>query len=169
MAKRDMSVVCKSARILLLNSKKELLLMSVNDPDFRTQGMFWCTIGGKMEAGETLLETARRELEEETGLAASAITWGPCVASYRFARTVSGTHTHFKQRFVVAHTNSDACTLDNLTTAERAVVQGVAWWSVEALASSQEVIYPIGLADFLPSLVEGRYPASPFVFPPNRE
>lgn len=48
--------------LIILNEKKEILLQ------LRSDFKLWGVIGGGMELGESMEETAKRELEEETGL-----------------------------------------------------------------------------------------------------
>ncbi len=55
----------KTVRILCRDKGRILLLKSVKRPNY------WEMPGGKNEAGETPLETARRELKEETNLSAA--------------------------------------------------------------------------------------------------
>ena len=55
-------VIMITAGVVILNSDGELLLQH------RADGSGWGLIGGFMELGETVEETARREVLEETGL-----------------------------------------------------------------------------------------------------
>ena len=53
-----------TARVILVNSDKKILLLKYTYPN----EVFWLTSGGKIEENETLLEAAKRELYEETGI-----------------------------------------------------------------------------------------------------
>ena len=55
-------VIMVTAGVVIFNSDGELLLQH------RADGSGWGPIGGFMELGETVQETARREVLEETGL-----------------------------------------------------------------------------------------------------
>ena len=57
-------VINTGATVVVLNDRNEILL------NLRTDTGTWGIIGGGMEPGESLEETAARELREETGLKA---------------------------------------------------------------------------------------------------
>jgi 8-oxo-dGTP diphosphatase len=68
-----------SARLLILNDAGRLLLFRFVHKTGPLAGQdFWATPGGGVEDGESLEETAVRELEEETGLRRTSV--GPEVA-----------------------------------------------------------------------------------------
>lgn len=57
---KDMTEVVKRVKLLIINSNNEILLgYSHNDYQFP---------GGHVEAGETLIQTIKREIREETGI-----------------------------------------------------------------------------------------------------
>lgn len=60
-----------AVRVLCVDGDGRTLLLRWRDPD--NDRIFWEPPGGGVEAGETPLEAARRELYEETGLAAEAV------------------------------------------------------------------------------------------------
>ncbi len=60
-------ILTAGAVLIVLNENKEILLQ------LRSDFKKWGVIGGGMEIGETMEETAKRELEEETGLLADSL------------------------------------------------------------------------------------------------
>lgn len=69
------------ATILVFNSKNELLL------NLRSDTNTWGIPGGAMELGEELVQTAKRELYEETGLRTN---------NFKFLNIFSGNDFYFK-------------------------------------------------------------------------
>ncbi len=55
-------VIMVTAGVVILNAESELLMQR------RADGSGWGLVGGFMELGESVEETARREVFEETGL-----------------------------------------------------------------------------------------------------
>lgn len=155
-----------SVKILLLNPQNELMLMSVNDPtttasDGQYYGRFWCPIGGGVEPGESLAETALREIYEETGILAEDVELGPAVWYGEFEFFLNGIFTHMKQTFIVGRTQQMESTLSNLTPFEKSVVEKLAWFSLDQIKNCDEVVYPVVLVDYLPAILAGDYPATP--------
>lgn len=77
----SMPVILVGSTVIVLNEKREVLLQ------FRSDISMWGLPGGAMEPGETLEETAERELYEETGLRASKL---------QFLTILSGHQDYFK-------------------------------------------------------------------------
>ncbi|HEU5139801.1 MAG TPA: NUDIX domain-containing protein [Bacillales bacterium] len=73
-------LITVGACVIVFNDKGHLLMQK------RSDSLDWGTIGGMMEPGETLEETAARELYEEAGLEAE---------SFRFKTIVSGEDMHY--------------------------------------------------------------------------
>lgn len=155
-----------SIRIVLLNQRNELLLMKAEDPstteiDGTYNGPFWFLIGGQIEEGEAVEETALREIYEETGLKSDQIQLGPVIWYGDFNLVLSGQKRTMKQQFIVARTESVAVSLHALTNAEKKVVKKLEWFSLDRLRKTQEIVYPVGIEEHLQAILDGKYPTQP--------
>lgn len=152
-----------SIRIILINKKNEVLLMHAKDPsttrvDGKYNGDFWFLIGGEQEKGETIEQTAIRELYEETGLKESDFELGQVVWKGEFDLVLSGVKKRMKQKFIVAKTNKNRISLAHLTETEKKVIKEVKWFSLGDIKECKEIIYPILLSKYLPDILKGNFP-----------
>ena len=66
----------RGARVVLLDPRDRVLLFQFQDAAIVVPSRplpsdtFWVTVGGGLEAGESFEDAARREVREETGIAA---------------------------------------------------------------------------------------------------
>jgi len=152
----------RTARVLLLDPDDRILLMRGRPPNTLDSPPVWFTVGGGAEPGETVLETAAREIVEETGFtdaSLGAVVWyGEWMLADRKGRPV-----HFKEHFVVARTAGGELSRAGWQPLEREFVDELRWWTLDELGVSAETIYPEGLAELLPDVLAGRYAAGPLV------
>lgn len=155
-----------SVKVILINASNKLLLMSADDPKTTSKdgfyhGRFWFMIGGKIEDNEDLFTAASREIWEETGIARENIQFGPVVWYGSFEMILSGKLTRLNQQFIVARTTVEDVSMKNLTDEEKTVVQKLRWFDLQELRNWYEVIYPVGLAEYLEPILKNKYPSSP--------
>ncbi|MBN6054657.1 NUDIX domain-containing protein, partial [Nonomuraea sp. RK-328] len=134
-----------TARVLPIDDQDRVLLLYGFEPA-RPDERFWFTIGGALEAGETLQEAAARELREEVGIRAevSEFTgpYGTSTVEFSFAEyAITQDQTFFAVRVGAAEVS-----FDDMEEIEKATTLGHRWWSAGELDATDEVVHPPDLA-----------------------
>jgi aspartyl/glutamyl-tRNA(Asn/Gln) amidotransferase C subunit len=141
-------ILRRAARVLLIDARDRLLLLRGGDPA-EPAIRYWFTIGGGLDEGETDREGAARELFEECGLrAAPGDLIGPVhheIAEFSF----DGVSYRQDQVFFFLRVHSWVVDTSGFEPVEVATVDAHRWWSAAELRTTDQVHYPLGLADLL--------------------
>jgi len=144
-----------AARIILVDQADRVLMVRGHDVD-EPDRHWWFTIGGGIDARETVREAAARELREETGLRIDpAALVGPVLtrmALFDFAaRTVRQDEVFFLARIE----SPPEIATEGWTDLEQSFMDEVRWWDLDALATVSEQVYPEGFIDLARDLLTG--------------
>lgn len=149
-----------TVRVLLFDPDHRLLLMKGRLTYAADAPSWWFTVGGGMEPGETPEAAACREVAEETGFL--DIRLGPVVWRREgIGHLSSGEQVLFKEHYLVAHCAGGEPLRDGWEAHEVDLVDDLRWWHLTEIRSSDERIFPQGLADLLPVIIDGQYPDQP--------
>jgi 8-oxo-dGTP pyrophosphatase MutT (NUDIX family) len=137
-----------TSRLLILDEVERVLLLRFQ---FRTRAgvekVFWATPGGGLERDESFLDGAERELLEETGIRAPV---GPQVARNEVIYELPAGETVLAdERFFLVRVQKTVVLPDGRSALERRVIQEHRWWTLDAVESTRERIYPRDLASML--------------------
>jgi 8-oxo-dGTP pyrophosphatase MutT (NUDIX family) len=146
-------------RIVLISPAGRVLLIRYQDRRTALEPIFWLTPGGGVDPGETLVQAARRELLEETGVGDAEL--GPIVWYDEPMVTYLGERFQLLQSYFVARCGAETLSSDGWTELEREVIREMRWCAPEELRGFTERIYPTRIADLLPDVIEGLYPETP--------
>lgn len=150
-------VVRTSVRVVLLDRAGDLLLFRTVDATTAASGTWWELPGGGMEEGESVAQTAVRELREETGLDVAAGDLGPpgWTRSATYLRRGRRTLQH---EVVVALSVDDLAPVPSVhgrTPEEREDYVGHRWWPVAELTASVERFFPGRLPELIGPFLSG--------------
>ena len=145
----------RAGPVILVDESGAVLLFRGGDPARPEAGTWWFPPGGAVEPGESVADSAQRELREETGLDVQDL--GPIVlqrqVEYEFERVH---YSQYEAYFLVRCNHSDISN-SGWTPGERQVVEAHRWWSLDDLRATAEIVYPVGLVASL----EGREESQP--------
>lgn len=152
----------RAARVVLLDSSGQVLLLPARDPADASKGPWWEIPGGGIDRNETSADAARRELHEETGI--GSVEMGPCVWTQHAVFSFGGYHFDQHEHIHVAWCDQievSAIRPAGLEALEVLAFGTARWWALDDLLGSTERVLPHRLREFLPDLVDGRLPDEP--------
>lgn len=161
----DLPIIERSAvRLVVLDTNDRLLLFHTHDPEHPDLGTWWELPGGGMDPGETYVDTAIRELREETGIVAARSQLGPPTwrrrASFRHRRT-----RHLQDEVIVTvrlPTPGPLLDESDRLDYEKEDYFGFRWWPVPEVIDSRERFYPGRLPVLLGPFLAGEEIDEPF-------
>jgi 8-oxo-dGTP pyrophosphatase MutT (NUDIX family) len=143
-----------SARVILLDDDGAVLLFCGSDPAITdgTAPRWWFTVGGQAHPGERLVDTAVREIVEETGLHVDpAQIVGP-VWRRDSVIDFNGTVIQSQEFYFIHRTSRFEPTARGRTALELRYIHGHRWCdsaAIEKLVADGETVYPLQLGELL--------------------
>jgi 8-oxo-dGTP pyrophosphatase MutT (NUDIX family) len=133
-----------TARVLPVRPDGKVLLLHGWDP-LKPQTTYWFTIGGGVEAGETVADAARRELLEEVGIELPAADLGAPFATNTIEFDYSGSRIIQHQTFFAIAVDQVDVTFVNQEELEQQTISEHGWWysdDLEATGLAAHVTIP---------------------------
>jgi 8-oxo-dGTP diphosphatase len=129
---------------MLFDEAGAILLVRFVVPREGGEFVFWALPGGEIEAGETEIEAAAREVREELGLELHVS--GPVYrdSNQFFHQGEMQDNVDFLFRAECGH---EEPRLIGSTTDEREIMKEIRWWSEAEIEASGERIFPVNLAE----------------------
>jgi len=145
----------RAARVIVLDDADRVLLVRGHDAD-QPERSWWFTVGGGIDAGESEVEAALRELREEAGLSLDpGVLEGPVLTRdayfHFFAETCRQQEVFFLARVDGGHRPTD----DGWTPEERDVLDEMRWLTTAELRAETREVFPTSLADVVDDLAGG--------------
>ena len=141
----------ETARVLLLDPNQRIFLLKTHfDPEVQLPPR-WITPGGGIDPGESTIQAAIRELDEETGIQVSGEQLGQEIwRSEGIWRWGDGINQHsYVDYFYQLEIDDLILDNSNWTDDERRDVLEFRWWKLDDLIESGESVGPSDLVEFL--------------------
>ncbi len=145
-------------RVILIDPDDRVLLFGARDPD--DGRVVWVMPGGGIEPGETLEETGRRELLEETGIEVALLRGPVWTREHEF--TWDGRAIRYREWFMVGRMSEFRDVVHGDMGAEELRYHvGVRWMGLDEIRASTDLIAPRRLGELLPPILAGELPSEP--------
>lgn len=143
-----------SARVVLLDDDGSVLLLCGSDPAITdgTAPRWWFTVGGQAQPGESLADTAARELAEETGLHVEPVHLIGPVWHREAVIRFNGAVMESEEFYFLHRTRRFDPSPAGRTALERRYIHGHRWCDDAAIAELVgfgQRVYPLQLGDRL--------------------
>jgi 8-oxo-dGTP pyrophosphatase MutT (NUDIX family) len=151
------------ARTFLLDDRDRVLLLHAMDPDLPANH-WWELPGGGVEEGESLEQTALRELAEETGIQLAMVGRKIWIRESRF-RYREQAHHRVDHVFLARLADATAVVPLKPSANERLGMLDRRWFTASDLRDCPDKLVPPELPDLLADTLAGALPAEPRWFP----
>ena len=142
--------ICYTVRVLLVDHHDRLLLFHGQDPA-NLSDVFWCPVGGGIEAGESPEQAAMREVREETGL--SDLDLGPHIWNGQEKYNFNGTKRHAIETWFFARVADFEIDTSGFSEIELKSFIEYRWWTQAELSTTSEILTPRRLASLFDDLL----------------
>ena len=140
----------RAGRVIVLDPDDRVLLFRYDEGP--PNGRHWCTPGGGLNDGEDYAAGARRELAEETGW--TDVPLGGQVHERTLTMEYADAIVRQHERFFLARVQTARRELGEVAAMHTS--DGIAawrWWTLPEMDSTEEAIWPAGLADLIRNLL----------------
>lgn len=161
----DLPLVERSAvRVVVQDRDGRVLLLRIREPQHEDGGSCWELPGGGIDASESYLDAAIRELFEETGLIVNARDVGSPTWHRRVTFLHAGTRRLQDEVVVGVHILASSPLIDrsHQVDDELDTCFDAQWWRVEDIEVSSERFFPGALPTLLPRFLAGEEIDEPF-------
>jgi 8-oxo-dGTP pyrophosphatase MutT (NUDIX family) len=148
----DLPVVERQVvRLVVLDTASRVLLLHTHEPTAPDLGEWWELPGGGIEADETYVDAAIRELGEETGIVATAVQVGAPTWQRHATFRYRGERRLQHEVVVTVQLCTAAPAVDGALRVgyEEEDYFAYRWWAVDEIAGSSERFYPGRLAELI--------------------